>query len=408
MHVRIVGGAFLALAASFSVRNAFAQQPPPSPDEAGGEMRITALKPAEPAQPLAGADKHAPNMDAFADASNNMVAIGATKARFSLNFFGDVNAMATSAVGTHPSFSLGAQDFLVTGRLDEHFVATSEFAIEFGENNEPGVDLERLHVGYYGEHFFVRAGRVHTELGYWNNAYHHGKWLSPSIDRPRWVAFEDDGGLLPIHTIGVGGGAIADIADGKLKWTVSIANGRGRIVDDIRNKYDYQLGKMFHSQVEYIASSDWRFGVSALYDTIPARGADVRPALPDTDIREYIVGAHVAYPSYPAIGIAEGYLIEHRVPGRSFTTFGGFVLVGYAFNPITPYLRVQAIVARGGDDPFFNPDPANAERLDILEGVAGVRVDLTSWTAVRAEYRATETGTATPIHAGIAQWCWAF
>ena len=156
-------------------------------------------------------------MAAFASSSLQQVHIGSTKARYAMNIFGDVNfhfgnppgdnGATPTPIASHPSFALGSLSFLITGELEKHFVSTAEFALEYDDaTNQVGVDIERLHVGYLGEHFFVYAGRVHTAFGYWNNAYHHGKWLQPNVERPRWVEFEDTGGLLPVHTVGVSAG----------------------------------------------------------------------------------------------------------------------------------------------------------------------------------------------------------
>ena len=51
--------------------------------------------------------------------------------------------------------------------------------------------------------FNVAVGRYHTAIGYYNNAYHHGKWLQTAAERPHIYDFEDSGGLLPIHNVGV-------------------------------------------------------------------------------------------------------------------------------------------------------------------------------------------------------------
>jgi hypothetical protein len=189
------------------------------------------------------------DMGALAAGSMQQMRIGTTKARYAMNIFGDVNFEVGSRARTHPSFALGTLSFLVTGELERHFVSTAEFALEYDDRtNQVGVDIERHHVGWLGEHFFVYAGRVHTAFGYWNNAYHHGKWLQPNMERPRWIAFEDSGGLLPIHTIGLSAGPIFPIGESVLKITLSVSNGRGNVVDDIRNRFDYQDSKALHAQ----------------------------------------------------------------------------------------------------------------------------------------------------------------
>ncbi len=376
------------------------------------------------------ASPRATDMAALTASSMQQVHVGTAKARYAMNIFGDVNfqfgngpqpnGSTPGSLQTHPSFALGTLSFLITGELQKHSVSTAEFALEYDDTtNQVGIDIERLHVGWLGEHFFLYAGRVHTAFGYWNNAYHHGKWLQPNEERPRWVAFEDTGGILPIHTVGLSGGTNVEVgASTELKITLSVSNGRGNVVDDIRNTFDYQDGKALGSQIEFVGVGlpELRMGVSGMYDRIQGlpgtdpTGGPTRPALPNTDIDEYIMGAHVAYPGYPLLFIAESYYILHHVPGHAYATYGGFATLGRSFGIVTPYIRGQWIGTSGGSDPFFVPDPnaPGAARFDQVDGMAGVRVDLTDWTAVRAEYTATKIASDDIRHECVVQWSWGF
>ena len=347
---------------------------------------------------------HANDMDQFMSGSMRQMHLGGAHARLSVNIFGDIDFHVGTEENTHPSFAQGSLSFMIMGDLEKHFTSHAELSLEYDDSGQLGLDLERFQVGWHDDHFFVNAGRVHTAFGYWNNAYHHGKWLQPTTERPRWVEFEDSGGLLPIHTVGLSGGFSADVGRGKLRTTLSVSNGRGNIVDDIRNSFDYQDSKAVHAQIEYIGLglSDLRVGIAGMYDRIARANADVRPALPGVPIDEYIASAHIAYPSYPLLVVIEGYGIEHHVPGHAYFTYGGFATFGYA------YLRGQWIATKGGRDPFFFPDPSTPITLGELEGIAGVRVDLTDWTAIRAEYNATSIADQKVVHRGTLQWCWGF
>ena len=145
-------------------------------------------------------------MEEVAGASIQELTIRSVRWRYSLNFFGDVSMSGGKpSDGEHAfGFGLGGQDVLIRGELSENIVATTEMAFEAGEDGGIGVDLERFNVRWQSSRYFVEAGRTHTSFGYWNNAYHHGRWLQPTIERPRWVAFEDDGGILPVHWVGAG------------------------------------------------------------------------------------------------------------------------------------------------------------------------------------------------------------
>jgi hypothetical protein len=338
--------------------------------------------------------------------------------RYSLNFFGDISLGATKPAGTdHPfGFGLGAQDLLIRGELSSQITATTEIALEPGDEGVT-VDVERFAVRWQSSGYFIEAGRTHTAFGYWNNAYHHGRWLQPTIARPRWVAFEDDGGMLPVHWVGAGVGARLPVGAATVNLQASFGNGRGVIVDDVRNAHDYQAMKAYHFSAEMVGIGvpELRVGIAGVYDRIP--GIPDRPLLPNGEsIGEFIGGAHIAYVNVPLIFIGEGYWVAHTAKDVSgsthqFNTYGGFVLVGYAFGRVTPYFEIERIASKGVD-PFFVRTDLNGgvtDSFDSLKGIIGVRVDLTDWTALKAEYRQTrEADKNQTIYEGLLNWSWGF
>ena len=101
----------------------------------------------------------------------------------------------------------------------------------------------------------------------------------------------------------------------------------------------------------------------------------------------------------------------HRVDDSRWSTLGGFVLLGYAFGRLTPYLEFERIASRGGSDPFFNPGTSNAPvvSFDTVEGIVGLRLDISDWSALKLEYRATRSlDTSTNLQEGLINWSWGF
>ena len=352
-------------------------------------------------------------MEEVAGASVQELTFRSARWRYSLNFFGDVSMSGGKpSEGEHAfGFGLGGQDILIRGELSENIVTTTEMAFEAGEDGGIGVDLERFNVRWQSSRYFVEAGRTHTSFGYWNNAYHHGRWLQPTIERPRWVAFEDDGGILPVHWVGAGAGLRAPLGDATVNLNGTVGNGRGKIVDDVRNNHDYQNMKSFHGSLEVvgIGRPELRMGVAGIYGRIPAQPD--RLSLPNVEFTEVIGSAHIAYVNVPLLFIAEGYDVAHLALGHQWTTYGGFILLGYAVGRVTPYVEVERIANKGGQDPFFIPDPAatGLPTFDSLEGIVGLRLDLTDWTALKVEYRQTKMW---DLHLtqydGILNWSWGF
>jgi hypothetical protein len=389
-------------------RGARPQAPAPEPTAAEGA-------------PVARTAGRLRTMEEVAGASIQEMTIRSARWRYSLNFFGDVSLSGGRPAGDEHTFGFGfgAQDVLIRGELSNNIVATTEMAFEPGDEGV-GVDIERFNVRWQSSRFFIDAGRTHTGFGYWNNAYHHGRWLQPTIARPRWVAFEDDGGIMPVHWVGAGTGARVPIGDTTVNIMLTVGNGRGKIVDDVRNNRDYQAMKAFHGSLELvgIGRPELRAGVAGIFGRIPAQPGhtpfqpgDVRPALPDQEITEVIGSAHVAYVNVPLLLIAEGYDVAHLALGHQWTTYGGFLLIGYAFGRVTPYAELERIASKGGTDPFFNPGLPDSPVLsfDTVEGIVGLRVDLSDWTALKAEFRDTHAfDLKTTQYEGILNWSWGF
>jgi hypothetical protein len=354
---------------------------------------------------------HASDMESFAAHSAREVSIGSVgRGHYSLNLFGDVGGgvIGGSDVDTKPTFGIGTFDLLFSGDLEKSIKMTAETAVEVGEDNKIGVDLERLHLRWTYQGFWLEAGRSHTDLGYWNLAYHHGKWLQPTIARPRIVQFEDSGGLLPIHWIGVQAGYHITRGETGLTASVAIGNARGHIVDDLQLGFDSHAPKQIHAKMEIkgLFTRDLRLGVSGVYGYINPESAVVRPALPDTGISEEIGNVYLAHASYPVTFISEAYAIVHRGGGMTWTTYDAFVVAGYTYGIVTPYVMGERTVMTGGSDPFFVPDPTMPTlELDAYDGIVGARIDVSTWSAVKAEYRIDRfVDRSATIHTAYVSW----
>ena len=126
-------------------------------------------------------------------------------------------------------FRLGTFDLYLTPQISDRVKGLVEAAFEYPDYGAAsgvlGTDLERLQLGYVvNDGLTVWAGRFHTPYGYWNTAFHHGAEIQTSINRPRFVAFEDQGGILPAHTVGVWGTGKIDTAAGRLNYDVFAGN----------------------------------------------------------------------------------------------------------------------------------------------------------------------------------------
>ncbi|WP_394827578.1 hypothetical protein [Pendulispora albinea] len=376
--------------------------PPPAADE-GDDLSMTFHS------------SRTTDMQQFAEGSMNEIHIGTAKPRFALNLFGDVSfGIANRDEGnakSEPAFAAGVFDLLFNGDLDGKILATSEVTFQY-DASAPLASLERLHIRWKPtKSFFVEVGRFHTDIGYWNVAYHHGKWLQLTIERPRTILLH--GGLLPVHWMGLQSGVSAPVGKATLSLVGSIGSSRDPLPDSAPGAAHNSHGTAFtpvnggHAKLELagLGHSDLRVGVSGVYTRIRGEISALRAGLPDTPMDEFIGNAYIAFPSVPFNFIAEGYVIEHRVSsgaqssglaGAKWRTYAAFAVAGYTFGRITPYIKGEYVTNKKNvsqADPYYIPKPKVPTppdvTMDLVEGTIGARIDTSTWSALKLEYRIT-------------------
>ena len=126
-----------------------------------------------------------------------------------LRGFADVGAGFSGNRG-NKGFINGSLDFYLTPQLSANVKSVIELVFEHDDRGVVSPDLERLQVGYtFNNGNTVWLGRFHSPLGYWNTSFHHGQQLQTSVLRPQMIDFEDKGGIVPAHTVGIwGSGAV--------------------------------------------------------------------------------------------------------------------------------------------------------------------------------------------------------
>ena len=128
---------------------------------------------------------------------------------------------------SNSTFRAGEYDLFMTSQLSSNLSFLAEVVFSSGEQNIFGVDLERFQLTYRPTKYFeISAGRFHTDIGYYNTAFHHGTWFSTATGRPFMYYFEDSGGPLPIHELGVTTtGLVPGSGKWDVHWTAEIGNG---------------------------------------------------------------------------------------------------------------------------------------------------------------------------------------
>jgi hypothetical protein len=299
--------------------------------------------------------------------------------------FGDISFHGDSMKGDHTSFSLGQLDLFVTSDVSDKFKFLGEIVFEAGANNfygvtsgsanSFGVDVERYLLQYsHNDYLNISAGRGHTAIGYYNTAYHHSTWLQTTTGRPFLFDFEDHGGILPIHTVGVSASGLVPSGRWGLHYVAEVGNGRESrsplVEEPVQNEVDDQNHKAFN------------FALLARPEAVPGLQTgfsvyrDVLAPVNTAKIGETILAAHAVLirPKYEWLN--EALLDRHAVAGTSsvFNTPGFYTQVSKQFGDYRPYFRYQYVnVAK--DEPVF-PDvalrhgPSLGLRFDASESVA--------------------------------------
>jgi hypothetical protein len=121
--------------------------------------------------------------------------------------------------------ALGTFSLYLTPQFTDRARGLVELAFEADRNGAIATDLERLQLGYlFNDAAIGWLGRFHTPYGYWNTAFHHGLQIQTSTMRPRFLDFEDKGGILPAHTTGVWLNGTFPTATGKLGYDLYAGN----------------------------------------------------------------------------------------------------------------------------------------------------------------------------------------
>jgi hypothetical protein len=288
--------------------------------------------------------------------------------------FGDVTFHGDSKRGDTTSFTLGQLDLFVTSDISEKFRFLGEIVFEAGRDNAFGVDLERYLLQYSpNDYFNVSVGRYHTAIGYYNTAYHHSTWLQTATGRPFLFQFEDGGGILPVHNVGISATGLIPSGRLGLHYVAEVGNGRASSspkAEPVQNTVDENNGKSFNLAlfVRPAAVRGLQAGFSVYHDGLKPT------ALPE--ISETIYSAHAVLLRPNFEWLNEALLIHHAQAGtsRAFDTPGFYTQFSRRFGAYRPYFRYQYVNA-SDTEPVFSEvglrhGPSVGVRFDPSESVA--------------------------------------
>jgi hypothetical protein len=288
-----------------------------------------------------------------------------THADIEVNMYGDIDGVLTTTGardGTQDGFSAAKLDLFATKTADR-WLFLAETLFEAGTENSFELDVERVEVGYlYRNWLRVLVGRFHSAIGYYNDAFHHGTYFMVPVERPVMVEFEDGGGLIPAHNIGVHADGRFALGDDHLRYDLELANGRASDIQVIQNNHDTNRPKSINLRLRYEpagALDGLVVGGNLYFDGVPATAApdpgEPTAVIPHGPIHEWIIGAHAAYFEHEFHIVAEAMLIQHSEldTGMSHWTYAAFGELGHAFDNLTPYARYEWTRFPSEGDPLY-------------------------------------------------------
>lgn len=286
-------------------------------------------------------------------------------------------------------FNVGNLDFYLTPRLGERALALFELNFEVGTDGAVGVDLERAQIGYqFSDQATVWLGRFHTPYGYMNTALHHGAWISNALRRPKFLAFEDQGGSLPAHTVGAWLSGSEHAGSGKLLYDFYVGNGQ-EIEDgtlDMRNAGNDHGSTIFGGRAGYQFGAGVLDGLTVGVHALSSRVED--NGLTPNVTRINVTGGYAVYDTDDWEAITELYLFNNEdLSGGTghHRSEAGFAQVGYRAAWGVPYLRYERGAFKQADHYFLDQLTGNS----YYRGALGVRFDLDVKAALKFEFATT-------------------
>jgi len=286
----------------------------------------------------------------------------------------------------HSGFQAGEFDLFMSSKLSDHLSFLGEVVLGPDDTNEFGIDIERYQLTYKVNRFFsASAGRFHTSIGYYNTAYHHGNWFSTAEGRPIMYLFEDSGGVLPVHMVGLSlSGDVPHTEYLGLHWIAEVGNGLSS------NPYATESVQNFYTDRNYKATnlaaymkpqylSGLQIGGSWYHDGLNPSQAE--NPLPIAEVRQNIESGYVVYFSSDWESMTEAVLEGNHVTGAATSLLSrmAYTQLARKFGIYKPYFRYQYV------NDSMN-DPVNLLKGKYYGPSVGMRIDFFDYAALKLQF----------------------
>jgi hypothetical protein len=301
--------------------------------------------------------------------------------------FSDFNFSATDQKGVKSGFNEGQFILHLSSALSQKVSFMGELSLtarsDAGMGSPPATgfnaEVERSIIRFeQNDYLKVSFGRYHTPINYWNTAFHHGAWLQTTVSRPEMVQF--GGSFIPVHFVGALVEGAVPARGLNLNYNAGLGNGRGSIISRDGDFGDANNNRAWLATL--FVRPDKLYGLqvggSVYRDKItPVSGPENR---------EWIQSGHIVWQKENPEFIAEFANVTHQRIGTSITSNSQAWYVQTAWRLsqferlLKPYYRYEYIHIPRADTVF--------RAVSSLSGsVVGIRYDISSFAALKFEYR---------------------
>lgn len=314
-------------------------------------------------------------------------------------------------------FSVGSLDLYMTPQFGDRVRTLLELNFEVDDEGAVATDLERAQIGYaFSDAATGWMGRFHSPYGYWNTAFHHGAQIQTSLLRPRFLDFEDKGGVLPAHTTGAWLTGAVPLAGNRFGYDLYLGNASALRVEasptpsvvSVNNagafnprvaaggyagtgtldmkmaggtSHNYMSG--FNAWIEPRALEGLRVGLHGLRGRIEDDSVDANRT------RLGMLGGYGVFADERWEIMGEYYHFRNRdLSGGtgSHSSWAGYLQGGYNLGRLTPYLRAERANLNQKDNYFAVQQFGRSYRRIA----AGLRYDVDPKAALKLELNRTE------------------
>jgi hypothetical protein len=283
------------------------------------------------------------------------------------------------ATPPHSSFQAGEFDLVFSSKLSDRLSFLAEVVLGPDTTNVFGPDIERYSLTYkVNRYFAASAGRFHTSIGYYNTAYHHGNWFSTADGRPIMYLFEDSGGVLPVHMVGLNfAGEVPGTEKLGLHWVAEVGNGvsanpGAAAVQNFYSNRNYKATNLA-AYIRPQAVPGLQIGGSWYHDGLNPAGL--------SPVRQNAESAYVVYLTSDWEFLTEGVLLGNRLLGMAapYRSPMAYTQIARKFGIYKPYFRYQYVRDNLAD-------PVNVLKGTYYGPSVGLRIDFAEYAAFKLQY----------------------